>query len=101
MDMVQLRALSAQLDALDRQKGKYMTDSELKTIVWRITSTFASAVPVEEQLRQLVPAAGDTNVPQVNIEQAARHLDLLLHVLEQLPVQKAGKSAGKLVRTTQ
>ncbi|MFP2241062.1 VasL domain-containing protein [Pseudescherichia vulneris] len=86
--MAQLRALSAQLDALDRQKGKYMTGSELKTIVWRITSTFASAVPVEEQLRQLVPAAGEANAPQADIEQAARHLDSLIHVLEQVSSQK-------------
>lgn len=86
--MAQLRALSAQLDALDRQKGKYMTGSELKTIVWRITSTFASAVPVEEQLRQLMSAAGETNATQANIEQAARHLDSLIHVLEQVSSQK-------------
>jgi len=84
--MMQLRALSAQLDALDRQKGKYLTGSELKTIVWRITNTFASAVPVEEQLRQLVPAPGETATPQANTEQAARHLDSLIHVLEQLTV---------------
>lgn len=84
--MMQLRALSAQLDALDRQKGKYLTGSELKTIVWRITSTFAAAVPVEEQLRQLVLAQGEPNVPQANTEQAARHLDSLIHVLEQLTV---------------
>lgn len=84
--MTQLRALSAQLDALDRQKGKYLTGSELKTIVWRITSTFASAVPVEEQLRLLVPAPGEINAPQANTEQAARHLDSLIHVLEQLTV---------------
>ncbi|HEY2455536.1 MAG TPA: VasL domain-containing protein [Scandinavium sp.] len=86
--MMQLRALSAQLDALDRQKGKYLTGSELKTIVWRITSTFASAVPVEEQLRQLVPAPGETNAPQANIEQASQHLDSLIHVLEQLSALK-------------
>ncbi|QKN79828.1 VasL domain-containing protein [Scandinavium goeteborgense] len=85
--MMQLRALSAQLDALDRQKGKYLTGSELKTIVWRITNTFGSAVPVEEQLRQLVaPAPEDTDAPQANTEQAARHLDSLIHVLEQLTV---------------
>ncbi|TNL07495.1 hypothetical protein CYD30_18255 [Kosakonia cowanii] len=93
--MMQLRALSAQLDALDRQKGKYMTGSELKTIVWRITSTFASAVPVEEQLRQLVPSAGETNTPQANIEPAARHLDSLIHVLEQLSVKLTEQPAEK------
>lgn len=83
--MTQLRALSAQLDALDRQKGKYLTGSELKTIVWRITSSFASAVPVEEQLRQLTAAQGATGT---NAEPAARHLDSLIHVLEQLSVQQ-------------
>ena len=92
--MMQLQALSAQLDALDRQKGKYMTGSELKTIVWRITSTFASAVPVEEQLRQLVPTAGETNAPQANIEQAAQHLDSLIHILEQMSALKADNIAS-------
>jgi type VI secretion system protein VasL len=87
--MLQLHALSAQLDALDRHKGKYLTGSELKTIVWRITNTFAGAVPVEEQLRQLVPAPGETNEPQANTEQAARHLDSLIQVLQQLTVPTA------------
>lgn len=84
--MMQLRALSEQLDALDRQKGKYPTVSELKKSIWRITSTFASAVPVEEELRQLVSAPEEVNAPQANAEQAARHLDSLIHVLEQLSV---------------
>ncbi|HCR1139948.1 TPA: type VI secretion system ImpA family N-terminal domain-containing protein [Klebsiella aerogenes] len=99
--MAQLRALSAQLDALDRQKGKYLTGSELKTIVWRITSTFASAVPVEEQLRQLVSAAGETNSPQVNAEQAARHLDSLIHMLEQVSSQNASVPAKSPVHTAE
>ncbi|MNP67193.1 ImpA domain protein [compost metagenome] len=72
-----------------------MTGSELKTIVWRITSTFASAVPVEEQLRQLVPAAGEINAPQANIEQAARHLDSLIHILEQVSSQKGDATVVK------
>jgi type VI secretion system protein VasL len=98
--MTQLRALSAQLDALDRQKGKYMTGSELKTIVWRITGAFASAVPVEEQLRQLVPAAGETNPPQVSLEQAARHLDSLIRVLEQVSSQKDDMTTVKSAHLT-
>lgn len=99
--MAQLRDLSAQLDALDRQKGKYMTGSELKTIVWRITSTFASAVPVEEQLRQLVLAAGETNGPQANIEQAACHLDSLIHVLELVSSQEVDSPALKTSLSTE
>lgn len=99
--MAQLRALSAQLDALDRQKGKYLTGSELKTIVWRITSTFASAVPVEEELRQLVSAAGEANASQVNAEQATRHLDSLIHVLEQVSSQNASVPAKSPVHITE
>jgi type VI secretion system protein VasL len=56
--MTQLQALSAKLDALDHQKGKYLTGSELKTMVWQITRSFASAVPAEEQLRLLVMHRG-------------------------------------------
>ncbi len=51
--MQQLQRLADQLNALDEQKGKYLTVSELKTAVFAITQSFNRAVPVEEQLRQL------------------------------------------------
>lgn len=86
--MKQLHALSAKLDALDHQKGKYLTVSELKTMIWQITNSFASAVPVEEQLRQLVTVPEDVTAPGANIVQAAQHLDSLIHMLEQLSAQK-------------
>lgn len=79
--MTQLQALSAKLDALDHQNGKYLTGSELKTMVWQITRSFASAVPAEEQLRQLVSAPGEGNPPGVSIEEASRHLDSLSFIL--------------------
>ena len=79
--MTQLQALSAKLDALDHQKGKYLTGSELKTMVWQITRSFASAVPAEEQLRLLVSAPGEGNTPGVSIEEASRHLDSLSFIL--------------------
>lgn len=85
--MKQLHALSAKLDALDHQKGKYLTGSELKTMVWQITSSFASAVPVEEQLRQLVTSQEDVNKNGINVERASRHLDSLNHTLGQLSNQ--------------
>lgn len=91
--MMQLQALSAQLDALDRQKGKYLTGSELKTIVWRITSSFSSAVPAEEQLRQLSVTQNGTDASTVSTEQAARHLDSLIHVLENVSVKPKETSA--------
>lgn len=94
--MMQLRTLSAQLDALDWKKGKYITGSELKTIIWRITGTFASTVPVEEQLRQLVPTAEGTNASPQNLEQVARRLDSLSLVLEQLSAKKLAEKSVQI-----
>jgi type VI secretion system protein VasL len=52
--MQQLQRLADQLNALDEQKGKYLTVSELKTAVFAIMQSFnRAAVPLEEQLRQL------------------------------------------------
>lgn len=51
--MTQLQQLSDKLNALDERKGRYLTGSELKTMVYDITRSFNRAVPVEEQLRQL------------------------------------------------
>ena len=51
--MQQLQQLTQRLDALDEQKGKYMTVSELKSAVFAITQSFNRTVPAEEQLRQL------------------------------------------------
>lgn len=77
-----------------------MPTSELKTSGWRITSTFASVIPVEEQLRQLVPVAGETNAPQANIEQAARHLGSLIRVLKRVSPQNAELPAEQSVQGT-
>ena len=93
--MMQLKALSARLDALDHQKGKYLTGSELKTMVWQITRAFESAVPVEEQLRQLLTSAEDVTPAGANAEEASRHLDSLIHILEQLSVKTPDATAGK------
>ncbi|EPR7621841.1 TPA: VasL domain-containing protein [Klebsiella michiganensis] len=49
--MAQLQHLANQLNALDEKRGKYMTVSELKSVVFSMTQAFSSAVPVEEQLR--------------------------------------------------
>lgn len=57
-------------------------------MIWQITNSFASAVPVEEQLRQLVTVPEDVTAPGANIVQATQHLDSLIHMLEQLSAQK-------------
>lgn len=50
--MQQLQVLADQLNALDGQKGKYITVSELKSSVFQIMNNFRQTVPLEEQLRQ-------------------------------------------------
>lgn len=49
--MRQLQRLAGQLNALDEQKGKHLTVSELKTAVFAIMQSLNRAVPLEEQLR--------------------------------------------------
>jgi type VI secretion system protein VasL len=51
--MMKLQQLSDKLDGLDEQKGKYMTVSELKSVVFATQKSFNQAIPVEEQLRVL------------------------------------------------
>ncbi|WP_323127875.1 VasL domain-containing protein, partial [Klebsiella quasipneumoniae] len=51
--MRQLQRLAGQLNALDEQKGKHLTVSELKTAVFAIMQSLNRAVPLEEQLREL------------------------------------------------
>ncbi|XXD08741.1 VasL domain-containing protein [Klebsiella sp. R445] len=51
--MLKLQELATQLNTLDRQKGKYITVSELKSQVFAATQAFSKTVPLEEQLRQM------------------------------------------------
>ncbi len=61
--IVEYALLADQLNALDEQKGKYLTVSELKTAVFAITQSFNRAVPLEEQLRQLAALPVDQPWP--------------------------------------
>ncbi|EOC0117155.1 VasL domain-containing protein, partial [Cronobacter sakazakii] len=51
--MTQLDELTARLNALDERRGKYLTGSELKTMVFNIHQAFAAMPPAEELLRQM------------------------------------------------
>jgi type VI secretion system protein VasL len=42
--------LSHRLNGLDEQKGKYMTVSELKSVVFSAMQSFNQSIPAEEQL---------------------------------------------------
>lgn len=76
--MQQLQRLADQLDALDEQKGKYLTVSELKTAVFAITQSFNRAVPLEEQLRQLAALPVDQPWPAARGSLAELHLQQLI-----------------------
>lgn len=51
--MSSLQKLSDRLNGLDEQKGKYMTVSELKSVVFSVRQSFNQSIPAEEQLRIL------------------------------------------------
>lgn len=76
--MTQLQQLANRLNALDEQKGKYMTVSELKSAVFAMTQSFNSAVPVEEQLRQLSAAPEGQPWPAAQQSQTEQHLQQLI-----------------------
>ncbi|EGK60413.1 ImpA domain protein [Enterobacter hormaechei ATCC 49162] len=76
--MTQLQQLTTKLNALDEQKGKYMTVSELKSAVFAMSQSFGHTVPLEEQLRLLsaLPAGQPLSAAQQN--QTEQHLQQLI-----------------------
>ncbi|EBS1324012.1 hypothetical protein D6T51_07675 [Salmonella enterica subsp. enterica serovar Muenchen] len=81
--MTQLQALAGKLNALDGQKGKYITVSELKSQVFGMLTSFRQTVPVEEQLRQLKLLPEGSPLRQQQISQAEQHLRAQIYTLAQ------------------
>lgn len=81
--MTQLQALADKLNALDGQKGKYITVSELKSQVFGMLTSFRQTVPVEEQLRQLKLLPEDSPLRLQQIQQAEQHLRAQVYMLAQ------------------
>lgn len=81
--MTKLQALTDKLNALDGQKGKYITVSELKSQVFGMLTSFRQTVPVEEQLRQLKLLPEDSPQRQQQIQQAEQHLRAQVYMLAQ------------------
>ena len=88
--MAQLQQLTNKLNALDEQKGKYMTVSELKSDMFAMSQSFSQTLPLEEQLRLLstLPAGQPRSAAQQNkVEQHLQQLivsyALLKHKKEQ------------------
>jgi len=77
--MAGLNEMTRRLNALDERKGKYLTGSELKSMVFTITQNFARAEPVEEQLYQMSQAGGGTRISAGQRAQTDMHLNQLLN----------------------
>ncbi len=76
--MTQLQQLANRLNALDEHRGKYMTVSELKSAVFTMMQAFNSAVPAEEQLRQLADLPENQPWPAAQQSQTEQHLQQLI-----------------------
>ena len=76
--MTQLQQLTNRLNALDEQKGRYITVSELKSAVFAITQSFSRTVPAEEQLRQLSAQPRNQPGSAAQQNQTEQHLQQLI-----------------------
>jgi type VI secretion system protein VasL len=72
--MTQLQALADKLNALDGQRGKYITVSELKSQVFGMVTSFRQTVPLEEQFRLLNQLPEDSLQRQQQFRQAEQRL---------------------------
>ncbi|HDR2791181.1 TPA: hypothetical protein QCJ61_005340, partial [Enterobacter asburiae] len=75
--MTTLRKLSDRLNGLDEQKGKYMTVSELKSVVFYAMQSFNKSLPAEEQLRVLSENPAGAPLPVAARTQLEMHLKQL------------------------
>ncbi|MGX5026872.1 VasL domain-containing protein [Enterobacter asburiae] len=75
--MMTLEQLSDRLKSLDEQKGKYITVSELKSVVFSAIQSFNHAIPAEEQLRRLAQYPAGVALPEAEKTQLEQHLKQL------------------------
>ncbi|MEX3021784.1 VasL domain-containing protein [Kluyvera sp. STS39-E] len=75
--MTHLQKLSDRLNGLDEQKGKYMTVSELKSVVFAVRQSFNQSIPAEEQLRVLSENPAGAPLPAAAKAQLEMHLKQL------------------------
>lgn len=81
--MTQLQGLADKLNALDGQKGKYITVSELKSQVFGMMTSFRQSVPAEEHFRLLKQLPADSPLRQQHIRQAEQHIRAQIYTLAQ------------------
>lgn len=89
-----LQEMTRRLNALDERKGKYLTGSELKSMVFEIVQHFSRVVPVEEQLYQLSQYEKGDPLPAAQLAQTDMYLTQLLNRYA-LIKQQAGRQEAK------
>ncbi|WP_446469130.1 VasL domain-containing protein [Xenorhabdus stockiae] len=77
--MDQLAELTRRLNWLDEKRGRYITGSELKSVVFSLTQTFNKNPPLEEKLRQLEETAIKEELSPALIQQTDMHFIQLLN----------------------
>lgn len=77
--MAGLQALTQRLDALDERKGKYLTGSELKSMVFAITQNFRRSPPVEDYLYQLSQLPPGQALPAARKVETENYLNQVLN----------------------
>nr|EKW9968553.1 hypothetical protein [Pluralibacter gergoviae] len=77
--MAGLQDLTRRLNALDERKGKYLTGSELKSMVFAITQDFERSAPVEARLYQLSRTPAGEALPAAQVAQTDLYLNQLLN----------------------
>ena len=92
--MTTLQQLSDRLNGLDEQKGKYMTVSELKSVVFAAMQSFNHAVPSEEQLRGLLQYPAGQPLPAAASAQLEMHLKQLITRYAELKQSNKVSPAG-------
>jgi type VI secretion system protein VasL len=73
-----LQQLTAQLNALDGVKGRYITGSELKTQVFAIRQSLERTPPLEELLRQLEAQQKADDMSTAQVKEIERRLEQLI-----------------------
>lgn len=79
--MEQLQQLTDRLNALDGQRGKYITVSELKSVVYNATQAFSRSTPAEEQLR--LYSVNPSDIQRRQAEMALEQLEKRYFLLNQ------------------
>ncbi|MDC9768697.1 VasL domain-containing protein [Proteus mirabilis] len=77
--IAQLDALSQRLDRFDGDPKKYITGSELKSIIFKTKQHFNQAKPLEEELRLLEKKSIENTISDYDYQQVDYHFKQLLN----------------------